>query len=67
MILTVIRQNLKVVFICISLMVMDVEYFLVSQPFVLPLLKILFRSVPHFKIVTCSPISSLIFLNLFIY
>jgi hypothetical protein len=38
-----------VVLICISLMAKDVDYFLsVSEPFDIPLLRILFRSVPYF-------------------
>ena len=40
-ILTAIRWNLKVVFISMSLMAKDVEHIFVSQPFEIPLLRIL--------------------------
>jgi hypothetical protein len=49
-ILTGVRWNLRVGFICIYLMIKDVEHFFssASQPFGISQLKILFSSVPHF-------------------
>ena len=50
-ILTCVRWNLRVILICISLIGKNVEHVLsVSQSFESLLLRILFRSVPHYLI-----------------
>jgi hypothetical protein len=48
--LTGLRWNRSIILICVSLMGKDIEHLSVSQLYEIPLLRIMFRYVPIFKL-----------------